>query len=128
MFFVGIFGVESKEKKIKELPSFLCKNCNKEEIGQLIKTYSYFHFFFLPILKWNESYYIMCNSCNTIYEITREKGKKVERGEDENISYWDLKELRKYNNTRICNSCNYEVEDRFLYCPYCGKNLNNFLE
>lgn len=123
MFFVGIFGIESKEKKIKELPNILCKSCNKVEIGQLIKTYSYFHFFFVPIFKWNESYYVVCNSCSTTYDISKEKGKKIERGEEKNITYWDLREINRGGNIRVCKSCNHQVEDRFLYCPYCGNRL-----
>ncbi|WIV11034.1 zinc ribbon domain-containing protein [Proteiniborus sp. MB09-C3] len=123
MFFIGIFGIETKEKIIKELPNFYCKNCNKEEAGQLIKKYNYFHFFFLPIIKWNEIYYILCNNCNTIYETAKEKGKRIELGEDENVTYWDLQEIKKYKGIRICKSCNNEVDDEFLYCPYCGEKL-----
>lgn len=123
MFFVGIFGIESKEKKIKELSNIFCKACNKEEIGQLIKTYSYFHIFFIPIFRWNEIYYVLCNNCSTVYEIAKEKGKKIERGEEINITYWDLREINRGNSIRTCNSCNHKVEDRFLYCPYCGNRL-----
>ncbi len=123
MFFIGIFGIESKEKKIKELPNFFCKGCNKEETGQLIKTYNYFHIFFVPVLKWNENYYVLCNYCSTVYEIAKEKGKRLERGEGENITYWDLKEIKKTNGVRICKNCNSQVEDRFVYCPYCGNRL-----
>lgn len=123
MFFVGIFGVETKKKEIKVLPNFYCKACDRDEVGQLIKVYSYFHFFFIPIIKWNESYYILCNNCNTVYEIAKEKGKRLEIGEEKNVTYWDLKESQSYYSKRICKSCNNEVEDRFLYCPYCGKKL-----
>lgn len=122
MFFVGIFGIETKEKKIKELSNFFCKSCNKEEQGQLIKNYNYFHFFFLPVFKWNERYFLLCNNCSTVYEISKEKGKRLESGED-NITYWDLKEIKFYNKRRICKSCNKEIEDSFLYCPYCGNKL-----
>lgn len=123
MFFIGIFGVDTKEKKIKELENFYCKACNREEVGQLIKTYSYFHFFFIPIAKWNENYYVLCNNCNSIYQISKEKCKKIERGEEGNISYWDLKELKNNYGKRICKACNNEAEENFKYCPYCGEKL-----
>lgn len=123
MFFVGVFGIESKERKIKDLSNILCKACNREEAGQLIKTYNYFHFFFIPIFKWNESYYVLCSKCGTVYEISKEKGKIIERGEGENLTYWDLRETSKDNSIKVCKYCNHQVEDRFLYCPYCGNRL-----
>lgn len=124
MFFIGIFGTGIKEKKIKELPNLYCKVCNKEESGQLIKSYSYFHIFFLPLVKWNESYYIICNNCNAVYDLSKEKGKQIEQGEKDEVTYWDLDEPKNYPRKRICNACNNEVEDRFLYCPHCGKKLD----
>ncbi|SDY47175.1 zinc-ribbon family protein [Proteiniborus ethanoligenes] len=121
MFFIGIFGIETKEKKIKDLSNLYCKSCKDEHNGQLIKTYTYFHFFFIPILKWNESYYILCDNCNAIYQISKEKGKGVERGEE--VTYWDLKELKSHNIKRLCPWCHKESEDNFLFCPYCGRKL-----
>lgn len=123
MFFIGIFGIESKEKKIKEAPNIFCKACNREEAGQLIKTYNYFHFFFIPIFKWSESYYVLCNNCSTVYEIAKEKGKNIERGEGPDLTYWDLREINRGNSIKICKSCNHQVEDKFLYCPYCGNRI-----
>lgn len=122
MFFIGIFGIDTKEKKIKNT-SFYCKNCNRDEVGYLRKTYNYFHFFFIPIFKWNEKYYLLCSNCNAYYEISKEKGKEFEQREDSNISYWDIKEMKKHNIKRFCEFCNEEVGDNFNYCPYCGKEL-----
>lgn len=123
MFFIGIFGIESKEKKIKDLHNIFCKACNREEPGQLIKTYNYFHFFFLPIFKWSESYYVLCSNCSTLYEISKEKGKSIERGEDYSLTYWDLREINRGNSIKVCKYCNQKVEDNFLFCPYCGERL-----
>ena len=51
MFFIGVFGIDNKEKEIKILNNFCCKNCNESSETKLIKTYSFFHFFFLPLFK-----------------------------------------------------------------------------
>ena len=94
--------------------------------AKLIKTYSFFHFFFLPLFKWNEKYYVICNGCNSIFNIDKEKGKAIERGEKSEISYWDLKEVNNsYENyyIRKCPKCNRELENDFEYCPYCGEKL-----
>ena len=127
MFFIGVFGIDNKEKEIKILNNFCCKNCNESSEAKLIKTYSFFSFlFFLPLFKWNEKYYVICNGCNSIFNIDKEKGKAIERGEKSEISYWDLKEVNNsYENyyIRKCPKCNRELENDFEYCPYCGEKL-----
>ena len=126
MFFIGIFGIESKEKLIKILNSFSCKDCNATTYGKLIKTFTFFHFFFIPIFKWNEKYYVKCDRCGAVYEIPAEKGKAIEKGEDLEITYWDLKSVKKgmYADKDRCPKCNHVLEGEFKYCPYCGEELN----
>ena len=78
MFFIGIFGIENKQKEVKQLENIYCKTCSTRTMGTLIKSYEYFHIFFIPIFRWNEKYYVMCKRCNSIYEISKEKGKAIE--------------------------------------------------
>ncbi|MBX9185588.1 zinc-ribbon domain-containing protein [Clostridium sp. K04] len=125
MFFIGIFGIDNKFKEIKVLNSFSCKNCNISNGASLVKYYTFFHFFFIPIFKWNEEYYVICNGCNSSFSIPKEKGKAIERGEDIEISYWDLKDNNINNNylKKRCQKCNRELEKDFEYCPYCGEKI-----
>ena len=39
MFFIGVFGIDNKEKEIKILNNFCCKNCNESSEAKLIKTF-----------------------------------------------------------------------------------------
>ncbi|WML33776.1 zinc ribbon domain-containing protein [Clostridium sp. OS1-26] len=125
MFFVGIFGIEDKKKEIRAIRNLSCKNCDAVSGLTLFKVYSYFHIFFLPLFRWNERYYLVCNRCNSMYEISKEKGIRAERGEEEAITYWDLKSMEYgyYNNhvQHKCKNCGKEIESNFEYCPYCGK-------
>lgn len=130
MFFIGIFGIENGEKEIKNLSNIVCKKCNSNTNGKLIKTFYMFQFFFIPIFKWSEKYYIKCSSCNAIYEIPNEKGKRIENGENIDITYWDLNEVNSglYNeyyspNNNICPSCGKMLEGEYNYCPYCGTKI-----
>ncbi|MBS6184647.1 MAG: zinc ribbon domain-containing protein [Clostridium celatum] len=127
MFFIGIFGIDNKIKEIKNLTNFSCKNCSISNGSRLIKSYTFFHFFFIPLFKWNEDYFVICNGCNTSFSIPKEKGKAVEIGEDIEITYWDLKEVnnnyRGYYTVRRCHRCSREVENTFEYCPYCGEKI-----
>ncbi len=129
MFFIGIFGIESKQKEIKILNSIPCKNCQEVQGGKLIKSFSFFHFFFIPLFRWNEKYYIICNGCNSVYEIPQDKGKKIEKGEDIEITYWDLKAAESqydsgyYSSENRCKHCGKVIDSSFEYCPYCGEKI-----
>ena len=124
MFFIGVFGIEDKEKEIKIIEKIQCKSCNKIERGKLIKSFRYFHFFFIPLFKWNEEYYLVCESCNKVFSIPKDKGKGIESGDNIEITYWDLKEINtNYNYTSVCNACKKIVDSKYDYCPYCGNKL-----
>ena len=127
MFFIGIFGIENKEKEIKKLNELCCKNCNIASELILIKIFTFFHFFFIPLFKWNENYYVVCRKCGSVYSILKEKGKSIEKGENIEITYWDLNEVKNsyggYYSVKRCSKCNREVESSFEYCPYCGEKI-----
>ena len=128
MFFIGIFGRENKEKEVKIINNLTCKSCNRLSMARIIKHYEFFHFFFIPIFKWNEKYYVECGSCKKIFSISKEKGKVIERGENIDITYWDLHEINNnygydYNINSVCKSCGKVVDSEYKYCPYCGHEI-----
>lgn len=131
MFFIGVFGVQNKQKEVKYLNSIPCRNCNDGSRGKLIKTFNFFHFFFIPLFRWNEKYYVVCDDCNAVYEIPKDKGKRIENGEESEITYWDLQpvETRYHNGSYTagnkCNNCGRTVEADFEFCPYCGARLRS---
>lgn len=123
MFFIGIFGIDKKEVDLGKLTSVNCKICSNYSI-RIIKQYDFFHFFFLPLFKWNEKYFGVCTNCNTIYEIKSNKGKDFEKGIKNAITYWDLNQLNtSYNIKSICPNCHNQIDENFQFCPYCGAKL-----
>lgn len=129
MFFIGIFGIENKDKEIKKLDNISCKRCNKTISGRLIKNYDFFHFFFIPLFKWNEKYYVVCNQCKSVYTIPRDKGKAIEHDDKIEVTYWDLQEINtqyydnNYYNENRCANCGGELSGNFKYCPHCGMKI-----
>lgn len=119
MFFIGIFGLDSKQKEMGHLPDLPCKSCKHTSI-RLIKQYNCFHFFFIPFIKWNQVYIAECDQCHSLYEIPVEKGKAFEK-HHQNISYWDIKSLKMSSIPNTCPACGKNIEEDFLYCPYCGQ-------
>lgn len=128
MFFIGIFGIENRNKEIKILDSIECRNCSNITKGKLIKNYDFFHFFFIPLFKWNETYYVVCDGCSTVYNICKDKGKDIEKGICNKITYWDLQEEKtnnyeKNDHGNMCVYCGRNVDSSFKYCPYCGGKI-----
>lgn len=126
MFFIGIFGIENKDKEIIILDNISCKKCNKTSRGILIKNFDFFHFFFIPLFKWNEKYYVICDQCKSVYKIPKDKGKDFENGEDVEINYWDLQEINTdYYKINVCANCGKKLEVNFKYCPHCGAEIKD---
>lgn len=129
MFFIGIFGIENKQKEICEINQLQCKSCTGISGGRLYKSFKYFHFFFIPIIRWGEEYYVQCNNCKRVFKLNSEKGKSLEKGINEEISYWDLEEISNeyqnyYGENKVfCKTCGAQVENKYKYCPYCGNEI-----
>ena len=123
LFFIGILGVGQKEKLIKEFRDCVCRHCTTSSIS-LIKTYSYFHIFFITLHSWGEKYYGYCPNCNILYEVYKEKGKAIEEGKIDTLTYWDLIDIEKNKlGENLCSSCGGVLESKYTYCPYCGKHI-----
>lgn len=125
MFFIGIFGVENKEKEIKDINNVTCKNCGRMTVYKLVKSYNEFHFFFIPIIKWNTKYYVIARCCNSVYEIPAEKGRKIEDGISVPIYDGDMIPIYVYDNSKEshCPFCRKEVDKTFQFCPHCGGKI-----
>lgn len=126
MFFIGIFGIESRSKEIREIQNIICKNCKAMSVYKLVKNYSYFQFFFIPIFKWNIRYYLISRCCSTVFEIPKEIGEALEEGKNIQINDLDLKEVQSgntYNEKKVCPHCGRQIDEEFPYCPYCGKKI-----
>jgi hypothetical protein len=129
MFFFGIFGIESKEKELRFIQNVICKACSSMSTYRLIKVYNYFHFFFIPIFKWGEVYYVEARCCRAVFEIDKEVGRKLETGGDIPLTDADLRQAytgshsHGYANERVCHTCGRNVDSSYSYCPYCGNKM-----
>ena len=125
MFFIGIFGVETKNVELKSISSMMCKQCRQSENFILFKHYHYFHCFFIPIWKWNLNYYIVCEGCQMIAKIPNDKGQVLEAGESIELTLWDQDIIESPNQIKKrCSNCQAVVESTYHFCPYCGYDLN----
>ncbi|SEF39839.1 zinc-ribbon family protein [Caloramator fervidus] len=124
MFFIGIFGIEPKEEEVKDINNIICKKCGRISSYKLIKQYNVFHFFFIPIYKWNKKYYLISRCCETIFEISTEYGQRLEKEDDIVINDYELHEITFNYWYKKCPNCLREVDVSYNYCPYCGEKIN----
>lgn len=118
MFIFGIFGVQNKSKILKEYNNVIC-TCGRFSKMVLIQEYMYFHFFFIPIIKWGKKYFLEARCCGRVFEVPDDYVDELLRSE-----IIDFNRVREVNTPyRVCPNCNQYVDRNFMYCPHCGSKL-----
>ncbi len=136
MIFIG--GISQGRKMLNYHGSVvICDSCGAYGRYQVMMTYMYFSFFFIPLFKWGKRYYVQMSCCNAVYELDPETGAAIARGMDveirkENLTLIQSGSGNPYtkdrgfvdNETKICPHCGYQFQnDEFEFCPKCGKRL-----
>jgi hypothetical protein len=122
MFFIGIFGIEDKEKEVREFANIVCPDCGGYSRATLTLHYTYFHIFFIPTFRWNKRWYVRVRCCGAVYEADSEYAKQLEAGAA--LDFSRLKKVRsgfgggEYYAT--CTHCGSAFDPSFAYCPHCG--------
>ena len=121
MFFIGIFGVESKEKDIKTFASVVCPDCGRMTAAYLFMRYTYFHIFFIPVFKWNKRYFVRLRCCGALYEAPKEYAQVLKSADTVDFSKLE-KVSGGFNESyyAVCPNCGGRFDKSFPYCPYCG--------
>jgi len=121
MIFIGIFGIQDKQRVVREYPNIVCK-CGRLSRGELIEHFTYFHLFFIPIFKWNRRYYMRYRCCNRIFRVPNDYAKEIKDSSDVDIDR--LEEIPRYEYvSNRCSNCGAELHHSFAYCPYCGHKI-----
>ncbi|NLM41230.1 MAG: zinc ribbon domain-containing protein [Firmicutes bacterium] len=118
MFFIGIFGVQSKDEVIKTEQAVTCPVCGAYDRYEVIRAYTYFHIFFIPVWKWNKRYFVRTRCCQRLCALEDGVGARIERGEAVTITAAHLRCSEAPAN--ICPACGAQLHSSFAYCPYCG--------
>lgn len=122
MFFIGIFGVQSKSQPIRTEQSIICPVCGAYSRYDVIQSYTYFHIFFLPVWKWNYRYFIKTRCCQRLCELDQVVGTRIARGEAVEIKSGDLN-CEGSAQPRVCLNCSRQVDPKYNYCPNCGNRM-----
>ncbi len=127
MFFM--MGITDGRKNLDYNQTEICGVCGRYGRFQVFMTYTVLSLFFIPCFKWNRHYYVQISCCNTLYELDREIGRRIERGEDVRILPEHLQKVGnsragyRYGGYKRCANCGYETTEDFVFCPKCGTRL-----
>ncbi len=127
MFFM--MGITDGRKNMDYNQTEICGVCGRYGRFQVFMTYTVLSLFFIPCFKWNRHYYVQTSCCNTLYELDREIGRRIERGEDVRILPEHLQKVGngrsgyRYGGYKRCPNCGYETTEDFVFCPKCGTRL-----
>lgn len=124
IFFIGIFGIQDKTKKISTESAIICPICERYGRYDIVKRFTYFHIFFIPLWRWNKRYFIQSQCCSRICELEPELGARIESGESMEITREQLL-CDDYHIEENCPNCTARVEQGFQYCPHCGSKLKS---
>ena len=126
MFFIGIFGIEEKEKELKTFAQVICPLCGRLTQAVLLQQYTCFHIFFIPTFRWNKRYYVKLRCCGAVYEADAAYAEDLKTASDIDFSRLKLVSsgFGRFSDfeTRdaVCPSCGRNYDDSFAFCPHCG--------
>lgn len=122
MFFIGVFGIEDRQKEIMKINDIVCPGCGRYAAAALVFSYTFFHFFFIPLFKWNKTWFVRLHCCKAVYECGGEAAEEIRRTGKIDFSKCQ-KRHGAHDGGRHCPHCGSQVSSGFSYCPYCGKEL-----
>jgi len=103
-----IFGWgNAYEKVLAQFQLEKCEACNNTINMLLVRQRVWFSVFFIPVIPYSITYYVLCPICEEGYVIKRREAKEI---------------LNKEETT--CPYCNktflYEKNNNIIHCPNCG--------
>lgn len=118
---IFISGISNREEELDYSKQVICPNCSAYGRLEGYMSFMSLSVFFIPILKWNKRYFLKSRCCSTIYEVSKDLGREMEKNLDPNIREEDLQLVQKgHSKDKMCLNCGAKLEDNFEYCPTCG--------
>lgn len=119
-----MLGINDDRRDLDFSQMVICDACGAYGRYQVFMTFTVLSLFFIPCFKWNRRYYVQTSCCGRIYELDREIGAAIARGEQAEIRPEHLKEMPGQNyRIHRCTNCGYETQEDFEFCPKCGRKF-----
>ncbi|MGI6539095.1 MAG: zinc ribbon domain-containing protein [Caldicoprobacterales bacterium] len=124
---IFIFGISDGHKELDHHQPIICDRCGRYGKYMVFVEYMFFSLFFIPVFKWNKTYYAKASCCGTIYKIDNETGKAIEKGQNVTIRRENLHDVYRGQHMVLkkCSQCGYTTNEDFQYCPKCAHSLDD---
>ena len=123
MFFIGIFGTNSKVVPCGQISVDNCPVCGRFSQMHVCRRYDYFHIFFLPLFRYNIHYIATCPHCASAFALDKEVGDQLQKEGCQSCSGRSLHLLRS-NLPRHCPACGAQQPSGSHFCNQCGAPLD----
>mgnify|MGYP002402055612 CR=1 FL=1 len=119
LFFVGIFGVQPGRRQVGE-GTGICPACEAFDRYEVEETYTYLHFFFIPIWKWNKRYYVRTRCCGRRMALDEAIGARIAQGERIQLRPEHITAREPELQEQVCRECGSPLRQDYRFCPHCG--------
>lgn len=124
LFFIGIFGFDHKMKQLRGGISGTCPGCGQAAFFTLMVNYDYFHFFFLPLIKYHRQYIAVCGGCGAVCQVEESVAKEIAAGQRASFRPGELRLLRRAAPpSGQCPYCGHPNPPGSAYCNRCGQRI-----
>ncbi len=123
MFFFAIMGINEEVKQLSFHKNTICKKCGRYGSLDGFMRCSVFSIFFIPIFRFSKKYYLKSNCCGAVFEVSEEKGRKMESCQNVDFDDSELKSSEYYNRPSYCPCCGYPLGNDHNFCPRCGRKI-----
>ena len=98
MFFIWGFG--KNRNYTSELVKDVCGNCGTKQNMNILTEYNYGSLFFIPILKTNRKYYVVCPHCGAGKQISKNEFKTIKASNRNGLIY-EQKEITIKSESKL---------------------------
>jgi len=70
---VLIWGWGNQYRKVADAGIMRCRNCRNYSTFEIRELAKNFKLYFIPVAKWGRRYYLVCNTCEAVYELENER-------------------------------------------------------
>lgn len=123
MFFFAVMGINEEVKQLPFHKNTVCKKCGRYGSLDGFMTCNVFSVFFIPIFRFSKKYYLKSSCCGTVFEVSDEKGRKMEYGQSVDFDDSELNCSNYYTKSPYCPSCGYPLSKDHNFCPRCGRKI-----
>lgn len=119
------FDILPYNKKLEYHQTIICQQCGHFSRYEVYIVANRFRLFFIPLFTFGKRYAVRTTCCDSLYQLTPEKGKEIAKGQTTIILDEDLN-LQERGTRAATSQCQYCGQTQVIgsnFCSNCGQSL-----